>query len=141
MSEFPTLTLDEFCKAIKDISQFELESKKDQQRHFILKLVETNNELLDELNREGTSSEDKTLYTETIDENRRSLLEQIGRVASINSELVERRLISTEEKDKEEQKLLDEINKADKSANKIIEPKIVEVEEAEEEKEEEGVVL
>lgn len=125
MSEPPTLTLEQFRKAIKDVLQFELESKKEQQRHFILKLVETNNELFDELNAEATSPEDGKLYAETIEENKMSLLEQISRVESINLELVERGLMSSEDKSKEEQKLLDEINNTDKSTQKA-EPKIVE---------------
>ncbi|KAI5959454.1 hypothetical protein KGF57_002092 [Candida theae] len=135
MSEFPTLTLEEFQNAIKDVSQFELESKKDQQRHFIFKLIETNNELLDELHADGISSEDKKLYTETIDENKLSLLGQFGRVESINSELVERGLMSVENKEKEEQNLLDDINKLDKSVQKE------EKSEQLEENEETGVML
>lgn len=134
MSELPTLTLEQFRKAIKDVSQFELKSKKEQQRHFILRLVETNNELFDELNTEEISSEDRKLYTETIDENKMSLIEQINRVESINLELVERGLMSGEEKEKEERNLLDEINNIDKGAHKGDESKNVAVEE-------EGVML
>ncbi|CCG23961.1 hypothetical protein CORT_0E03730 [Candida orthopsilosis Co 90-125] len=134
MSELPTLTSEQFRKAIKDVSQFELKSKKEQQRHFIFRLVETNNELFDELNAEEISSEDRKLYTETIDENKMSLIEQINRVESINSELVERGLMSGEEKEKEERNLLDEINNVDKGARKGDESKNVAIEE-------EGVML
>lgn len=134
MSELPTLTLEQFRKAIKDVSQFELKSKKEQQRHFIFRLVETNNELFDELNAEEISSEDRKLYTETIDENKMSLIEQINRVESINLELVERGLMSGEEKEKEERNLLDEINNVDKGARKGDESKNVAIEE-------EGVML
>lgn len=134
MSELPTLTLEQFRKAIKDVSQFELKSKKEQQRHFIFRLVETNNELFDELNAEEISSEDRKLYTETIDENKMSLIEQINRVESINLELVERGLMSGEEKEKEERNLLDKINNVDKGARKGDESKNVAIEE-------EGVML
>lgn len=134
MSELPTLTLEQFRKAIKDVSQFELKSKKEQQRHFIFRLVETNNELFDELNTEEISSEDRKLYTETIDENKMSLIEQINRVESINLELVERGLMSGEEKEKEERNLLDKINNVDKGARKGDESKNVAIEE-------EGVML
>ena len=48
-TQFPTLTLEEFKTAIQDISQFELESK-NQQKHFIFKLIDTNNELWQEIN-------------------------------------------------------------------------------------------
>lgn len=97
-------------------------------------MVETNNELFDELNTEEISSEDRKLYTETIDENKMSLIEQINRVESINLELVERGLMSGEEKEKEERNLLDEINNIDKGAHKGDESKNVAVEE-------EGVML
>lgn len=129
--EFPTLTLDEFRKAIKDVSQFELEAKKDQQRNFILRLVETNNELLDQLNTE-ISSDDKKLYTETINENKHHLIEQISRVESLNLELVARGLMRNEEKEKDERNLLDEINTLDKSKNSLTQAKV---------EEEEGVML
>lgn len=129
--EFPTLTLDEFRKAIKDVSQFELEAQKDQQRNFILRLVETNNELLDQLNTE-ISSDDKKLYTETINENKHHLIEQISRVESLNLELVARGLMRNEEKEKDERNLLDEINTLDKSKNSLTQAKV---------EEEEGVML
>ncbi|RCK59354.1 hypothetical protein Cantr_07354 [Candida viswanathii] len=59
-SELPTLTLEEFKQAIKEISQFELETKKDEQKHFIFKLIETNNELLEEINKLKAKKEDMT---------------------------------------------------------------------------------
>ncbi|KAL6451904.1 hypothetical protein SBY92_003212 [Candida maltosa Xu316] len=116
--EFPTLTLEEFKTAIKEVSQFELENKKEQQKHFIFKLIETNNELLQEIDKlKNDESEeaksDLKLYQETILENKHSLLEQIARVESINDELIRRHLISEQVKKQDEEKLLNDINEKD----------------------------
>ena len=117
-TQFPTLTLEEFKTAIQDISQFELESK-NQQKHFIFKLIDTNNELWQEINnikqlQDLSSFENKEnliLYQETLWENKHSLLEQIARIESINDELIRRNLISEQDKLQEETKLMEEINK------------------------------
>lgn len=109
-TQFPTLTLEEFKTAIQDISQFELESKKNQQKHFIFKLIDTNNELWQEINnikqlQDLSSFENKEnliLYQETLWENKHSLLEQIARIESINDELIRRNLISEQDKLQEE---------------------------------------
>ncbi|KAF6071365.1 hypothetical protein FOB64_001111 [Candida albicans] len=106
-TQFPTLTLEEFKTAIQDISQFELESKKNQQKHFIFKLIDTNNELWQEINnikqlQDSSSFENKEnliLYQETLWENKHSLLEQIARIESINDELIRRNLIKINKKD------------------------------------------
>jgi len=58
--ELPSLTLEEFKNAIKDISQFELETKKQEQKHFIFKLIETNNELLNEIKKLKEKKDDAT---------------------------------------------------------------------------------
>ncbi|CQB89878.1 Uncharacterised protein [Chlamydia trachomatis] len=120
-TQFPTLTLEEFKTAIQDISQFELESKKNQQKHFIFKLIDTNNELWQEINnikqlQDLSSFENKEnliLYQETLWENKHSLLEQIARIESINDELIRRNLISEQDKLQEKTKLMEEINKKD----------------------------
>ena len=117
-TQFPTLTLEEFKTAIQDISQFELESKKST-KHFIFKLIDTNNELWQEINnikqlQDLSSFENKEnliLYQETLWENKHSLLEQIARIESINDELIRRNLISEQDKLQEETKLMEEINK------------------------------
>ena len=125
-SELPSLTLEEFKNAIKDISQFELETKKQEQKHFIFKLIETNNELLNEIKKlkekkdEATfeEKEDLIFFQETIMENKNYLLEQIARVESINNELVSQSLISEQDKKNDEDKLIHDINSKDLEGNK-----------------------
>lgn len=144
-SELPSLTLEEFKNAIKDISQFELETKKQEQKHFIFKLIETNNELLNEIKKlkekkDGATFEDKEdliFFQETIMENKNYLLEQIARVESINNELVSRSLISEQDKKNDEDKLINDINSKDLEGNKKPEQE----ENALKEEEEEGIYL
>lgn len=144
-SELPSLTLEEFKNAIKDISQFELETKKQEQKHFIFKLIETNNELLNEIKKlkekkDGATFEDKEdliFFQETIMENKNYLLEQIARVESINNELVSRSLISEQDKKNDEDKLINDINSKDLEDNKKPEQE----ENALKEEEEEGIYL
>ncbi|KAI3405567.2 hypothetical protein KGF56_001585 [Candida oxycetoniae] len=124
MVMYPSLSSQQFREALKDISQFELEFKKKQQLTFIFKLIDTNNELHQELlksesghNSSGTvelSPEDAKLYKETIDENKVALLEQIERVQSINDELVQRGFLSPSQKGKEEKKLMEDIKEKEK---------------------------
>lgn len=144
-SELPSLTLEEFKNAIKDISQFELETKKQEQKHFIFKLIETNNELLNEIKKlkekkDGATFEDKEdliFFQETIMENKNYLLEKIARVESINNELVSRSLISEQDKKNDEDKLINDINSKDLEDNKKPEQE----ENALKEEEEEGIYL
>ena len=144
-SELPSLTLEEFKNAIKDISQFELETKKQEQKHFIFKLIETNNELLNEIKKlkekkdEATfeEKEDLIFFQETIMENKNYLLEQIARVESINNELVSQSLISEQDKKNDEDKLINDINSKDLEDNKKPEQE----ENALKEEEEEGIYL
>lgn len=138
-SEIHTLTLEEFKNAIKDISQFELETKKQEQKHFIFKLIETNNELLDEINKIKSKKdnarfeekEDMVFFQETILENKNYLLEQIARVESINAELVNRNLISEQEKKNDIDNLFKDINSKDIEANKQSEEETKPIEESE----------
>lgn len=144
-SELPSLTLEEFKNAIKDISQFELETKKQEQKHFIFKLIETNNELLNEIKKLKEKKDDATFedkedlifFQETIMENKNYLLEQIARVESINNELVSRSLISEQDKKNDEDKLINDINSKDLEGNKKPEQE----ENALKEEEEEGIYL
>lgn len=143
--ELPSLTLEEFKNAIKDISQFELETKKQEQKHFIFKLIETNNELLNEIKKLKEKKDDATFedkedlifFQETIMENKNYLLEQIARVESINNELVSRSLISEQDKKNDEDKLINDINSKDLEGNKKPEQE----ENALKEEEEEGIYL
>lgn len=138
-SEIHTLTLEEFKNAIKDISQYELETKKQEQKHFIFKLIETNNELLDEINKIKSKKdnatfeekEDMVFFQETILENKNYLLEQIARVESINTELVNRNLISEQEKKIDIDNLFKDINSKDIEANKQLEEETKNTEESE----------
>ncbi|CAI5759510.1 unnamed protein product [Candida verbasci] len=131
--ELPSLTLDEFIIAIKDVSQLELQNKKKEQLHFIFKLIETNNELNEEIKIETknelneeikietNNKDDLQYYKETIVENKHYLLQQLARIKAINSELVNRGLLNEQTKKNEELKLINEINeKSNEKSNEIV---------------------
>ncbi|KAI5955268.1 hypothetical protein KGF54_001829 [Candida jiufengensis] len=120
MSEYPNLSSYQFQTAIKDISEQELIQKKEQQIKFILKLIETNNELKKELTNKNISNEDSELYNGIIDENKLSLIEQVGRVENMNRELVERGILNETNKEKEEKKLMEDIDRLNKQEEKEV---------------------
>ncbi|KAI5965601.1 uncharacterized protein KGF55_000963 [Candida pseudojiufengensis] len=119
MSEFPSLSSIQFQKAIREISDHELNQKKQQQLVFIFKLIETNNELKLELKKPDITNEDQDLYNDIINENKLSLFEQIGRIENLNNELVNRGLLNEIEKDNEEEKMMKDIEELSKKGDEL----------------------
>lgn len=115
-----TFSLSHFISAIAKVSDFELDSKKSEQTSLLFKLIDTNNELLQEIKQLENHNhithdmqEDLNLYRQTVLENKQVLLEQIARIQAINDELVTRGIMSRDTKLKEEQKLVDDIAEKD----------------------------
>ncbi|KAG7665986.1 uncharacterized protein J8A68_000416 [[Candida] subhashii] len=115
-----SFSLRQFVTAIGKVSDFELDSKKSEQTSLLFKLIDTNNQLLEEINQLQSQDhithdmqEDLDLYRETILENKQVLLDQIARIQAINDELVTRGIMNRDSKLREEQKLLDDIAEKD----------------------------
>lgn len=115
-----SFSLRQFVTAIGKVSDFELDSKKSEQTSLLFKLIDTNNQLLEEINQLQSQDhithdmqEDLDLYRETILENKQVLLDQIARIQAINDELVTRGIMNRDSKLREEQKLLDHIAEKD----------------------------
>ncbi|KAK6203623.1 uncharacterized protein RJT21DRAFT_119788 [Scheffersomyces amazonensis] len=118
------ISITEFTRAITELHQDVLESIKKQLVTSLTKLIQTNNELQDEITsirrqlsvndtNELELDEDLKLYAETIGENRVVIEEQKSRISAVLNELVTRGLLSDANRIKEEGTIFNELSVKD----------------------------